>query len=226
MQAPCVMRLSFCVPLMAMLVSAVSLPDNSGDTRFEQGGIYGEYSMQPAYTLDELCDAVNDMYGGGLGDQIRADLGPDGHTRLVEIHAPQCVGAHDRDTIGINTKTRAGRTKTTKEEAADALAHEYEHVKNARATNSVTDPYTQGPCGECTHVVQHGTQIADLEGTCEEMDDRDRDSRCKVVKQHIAAMLQHLHNCPPGCPDSVAAKGYARGRFSWRLPVVTEWVWL
>ena len=146
---------------LAVLMASSAHADNAidGHNDLDPGGT--------AYSVDDMVARVGDLFGPDRAaqiDSLRND--PTDPVDIGEMDADEnWWAAHDRDTIGLNTKTTneaTGEESTTLTltEAAVSLEHEAAHVESARAANEQNDPRTRDlSCGHYRHATMHYAQI-------------------------------------------------------------------
>lgn len=127
-------------------------------------GVVVSSSQELSHDVQTMIDTVRDVYGDSVADQMEADLlGGSATISVVELYTPTDVaGAHDRDTIGLNTTGLDDEEIMSEFESAMVLEHEWEHATRARDSSNpsdVVDPLTFGPCGSYEHARMHFAQI-------------------------------------------------------------------
>lgn len=171
-------------------------------------GITGS-TEPPACTTEQIHDKIGEMFGTEAQEAVES-----GGCTIIEIAFPSAAdGAHDHDTIGVNTKSW-GNTKMSLEEAAVVVHHENDHVANAQAAGTDMDPTTTGEQGTCEHANQHYSQaLAGLNYLCEDLDLDlgERRARCAAIHDgigngdHWAAKCKEAGGTPPSSEDADSA---------------------
>lgn len=176
------------------------------------------------YTLEELIEQVQIVYGEELADAMRADFFPpepppgeeeqEPRITVLELYSPDYAeGASDDDTIFINTRPRNRNDVFSVFYCAMLLVHEYEHATRPRDPEDPDpDPLTTGPCGDCYHAAMHvnamsdlrsfiGEDCADYEGPPAKKD------VCDSIRGNIYAAEKYLRICSddPLCEETSGA---------------------
>ena len=166
-------------------------------------GVYYEtgepLDIQPfdSSQVPDLCDEVSALGGDGAGILDAYNSG----TLEIGLLAPQpdLAGASDANTIGINASTTEG--------APAIVKHEWEHVQNARAANTMNDPTTGGtlgnPCGPANHAGMTAQSANDICAMCSADMSQDEKDALRALFEDFSERAQSLMNeaSSLGCPS-------------------------
>jgi len=168
----------------------------------------------PAYTLQDMVDHIAVTHGPTIADQVLDDLTPpDAKIQVGEIFGHDILGAHDSDTILINTRGPHGKIWLSCFEAAMVLYHEYEHCQAARAAGTARDPLTADElCGACEHAFRHYNLTRTIAYVkCPVELGEDPEPVWRSLRANNAVGDRHFENCSSeDCPEGHASAASVR----------------
>ena len=148
-----------------------------------------------------MLDDIETLYGQDARSQAESTLGG---TTVGELPDGEDYpdGAHDNDTVGLNT-LRKGKLAMSRKMAALVLMHELIHVQAAKDSATITDPTTKGSCGACNHAIKHFELITNLTVDCEELlfeDPQAWGEMCSALLDNVDTGGDWLDKC--SCPTT------------------------